>query len=41
MTLAALPDIAYIRVSSRGNTKNDYETFDPKNMIITVNEEIS
>lgn len=41
MTLAALSNIAYIRVCSKGNTSGNNATFDPTDMIVTVNQEIS
>lgn len=41
LTLAELSDIAYIRVSSRGNTDVNVYAFDPNDAIITVNQEIT
>lgn len=35
-----VPNVAYIRISSKGNTSENEPTFDPKDMIVTVNEEI-
>lgn len=41
ITLSSLSDIAYIRVSSKGHSSNNYPSFNSEDMIITVNEEIS
>lgn len=41
ITLASLSNIAYMRVSSKGNTSNNVPSFESEDMIITVNEEIN
>lgn len=41
VTLANVSNIAYIRVCSKGHIAGNYASFDPKDMIVTVNEEIT